>query len=245
MSSPKNLLAALLLLPSAICSQAQNVSCFADPSNTGSTNQTYSPSTMVLGKTTTTPRYRIHFSHSSDGGNTFYVDHQSEIDACINTAGAIISHMLVSMDPDMTLNIHLNFQNSLSGTMLMGTTDVFHHDFVGTGASVSSGLASTNYCQALANYLWDQNNGWNAPNHFTGDDFQIDINTSASWNFDMYNTCPSAQYDFLSILTHEIFHGLGFYSNVEKDMSTSEISYSPDEIPAIYDRFMVTIAQFG
>lgn len=85
-------------------------------------------------------------------------------------------------------------------------------------------------------------------NHYAGDDLNgADQEINASFNSDFGNwylgtdgNCPSGQYDFVTVVLHEIGHGLGFFGSASVDDAGSG-SITNGGYPYIYDLF----AQLG
>ncbi|HET8859829.1 PKD domain-containing protein [Marivirga sp.] len=73
---------------------------------------------------------------------------------------------------------------------------------------------------------------------------EADINSNFNSGFDFYfgldGNPPSDQYDFVSIVLHELGHGLGFTGGVRYDdaNSTGNWSLSAGDIPSIYSQFV-------
>jgi len=66
-------------------------------------------------------------------------------------------------------------------------------------------------------------------------DINATFNSDFTWYFGTDGNCPSNQYDFVTVVLHELCHGLGFlgFGNVSNGLGTVQQLSSP----AIYDRF--------
>jgi hypothetical protein len=89
-------------------------------------------------------------------------------------------------------------------------------------------------------------------------DMDIYVNNAFSWYYGTDGITPAGKYDFVSVITHEIGHGLGFTSLAKKDTTTGSIGclqmsdFAPvvtsfpwpnqDTLPGIYDLFIENIS---
>jgi hypothetical protein len=62
--------------------------------------------------------------------------------------------------------------------------------------------------------LWNQLVGYDAT---TLRDIKIEMNSNFSWYYGMDENTPSSQHDFVSVMLHEVNHGLGFSDNIDED----------------------------
>ena len=69
-------------------------------------------------------------------------------------------------------------------------------------------------------------------------DISCNFNSSFNWYFGTDGNTPSGQYDFVSVVLHELGHGLGFIGSANVSGSTGFIGQSGD--PYIYDTFVET-----
>ncbi|MBE2247730.1 MAG: T9SS type A sorting domain-containing protein [Candidatus Competibacteraceae bacterium] len=131
------------------------------------------------------------------GQSTFQIDvvnGNAEIDAASTYCEAIWGEYLNSNVP---IKIKLYYAN-LSGSTLGITIPNGRRDF--PGAPIDSTWYPTSLANALAGY--ELNVG--------EDDMNIFMDNSANWYFGLDGNTPSGKYDFVSVLMHEIAHGLGF-----------------------------------
>ena len=99
-------------------------------------------------------------------------------------------------------------------------------------------------------------------NHIVGKDLnaskseiKVTFNTDKAFYFGTDFNSPSTEYNFLSIAMHEVGHGLGFTSRIDRDNSdgsiggfittTSSATGITNQYPSIYDRFLVDAATGG
>ncbi|MBK7710289.1 MAG: hypothetical protein IPJ37_04580 [Bacteroidales bacterium] len=67
-------------------------------------------------------------------------------------------------------------------------------------------------------------------------DITLRINSSMNWYLGTDGNTPGSQYDLVTVVLHEIFHGLGFFDSMNTDNSIGW--YGLDSIPMIYDQFI-------
>ncbi|MGH9225047.1 MAG: hypothetical protein ACRD2W_15005 [Acidimicrobiales bacterium] len=93
-------------------------------------------------------------------------------------------------------------------------------------------VAGTWYPGPLAEALSGQNLAEDDP------DIVIEINTRSDWYYGTDGNVPSGRYDLMSVVLHEVAHGLGFLGtmNVSGNSGTWGIGSPPR--PDIYDRFI-------
>ncbi|HYG52048.1 MAG TPA: T9SS type A sorting domain-containing protein [Flavobacteriales bacterium] len=85
-------------------------------------------------------------------------------------------------------------------------------------------------------------------------DMDIYVNGAFSWYFGIDGVTPGSQYDFVSVILHEIGHGLGFTSLAKKDTTMGSVGllemsdFDPvvtsfpwpdlDTLPGVFDKFI-------
>lgn len=91
--------------------------------------------------------------------------------------------------------------------------------------------SGTWYARALANALQDFDfNG-------TASEINATFNSDfGNWYFGTDGNTPAGQYDFVTVVLHELGHGLGFFGSMTVSGSTGNWGYGTG-FPAIYDRF--------
>ena len=136
----------------------------------------------------------------------------------------------------VTINVNAQFTPLAPGVLGSAGASTIHRNFT------NAPIANTWYPQALANSL-------------AGSDLdagQADLNASFSSTFTWYYGTdanpPAGQYDFVSIVLHELCHGLGFFGSASVSGGLGTIEQSGD--PYIYDLFVqngggASILSFG
>ena len=67
-------------------------------------------------------------------------------------------------------------------------------------------------------------------------DIELVINSSMNWYMGTDGKTPSLTYDLVTVVIHELIHGLGFFDSMNADASTGY--YGAASIPLIYDTFV-------
>jgi len=104
---------------------------------------------------------------------------------------------------------------------------------------VPGGLANTFYAAALA----DKINGTTGSCATQPGDVEIKAsfnNTFANWDFGTSGAPVSGKYNFLTVVLHELGHGLGFFGSMAVTSSGTGSYGFGTTTPTIYDRFAVT-----
>jgi hypothetical protein len=114
------------------------------------------------------------------------------------------------------------------GSGTLGQAGAWNH-FRDFGAAPRTG---TFYPSALANALSGQDLDTTEPDIFAS--FNSNL---GSWYFGTDGNPPSGTYDFLSVVLHEIGHGLGFAGAMYLEGSSGGWGVSNPPFPRIYDRF--------
>lgn len=71
------------------------------------------------------------------------------------------------------------------------------------------------------------------------EDIELTFNSSAAWYFGTDGATPISKYDMVTVVLHELMHGLGFVDSMVKGKWTG--SYGFNSIPIIYDTFVESL----
>lgn len=71
-------------------------------------------------------------------------------------------------------------------------------------------------------------------------DIQMTVNASINWYYGTDGQTPSTSYDMVTVVMHEIFHGLGFFDSMNIDETLG--FYGIGALPVIFDKFVVNDA---
>lgn len=151
--------------------------------------------------------------------------------SAFNYAVNIIENTFTS---DVTIEIDAewdNFSNTFLGRAYALST-ISSSSFSSTHPAY---MSNTRYAIALANKLSD--GGTDLAQSIS--DVQVDLNSyyKDDFYYGVDRNCPGDKYDFVSVVLHEIIHGLGFSKSARE--SSGQLIYMFGGEPYIYDRFLV------
>jgi hypothetical protein len=143
--------------------------------------------------------------------------------AAFNAAGAIWGNLLQSSVP---ITISACWSN-------LGSSSILGYSGGGSSYRNFTGAPLTNtwYSESLANALHGSDLG---PGKF---DMHITYNSNFSWYYGTDGQTPAGQYDLMSVVLHEIAHGLNFAGFMSYSGGTGSWGYGSG-YPGIYDTFM-------
>lgn len=143
-----------------------------------------------------------------------------------NSATAIWGNLFHSTVP---IKINACWASGL-GPGVLGETGVptVYRDFTGS----PSPLANTWYAGSLANALHGSDIDPSS------EDMDITFSSTFSWYLGTDGATPSGQYDFMSVVLHEIGHGLNFFGSMNVAGSPPSGSWGYLGSPYIFDTFM-------
>ena len=74
-------------------------------------------------------------------------------------------------------------------------------------------------------------------------DLEVSMSDSSNWYYGLDGNPGENQFDFVSVVLHEIGHGLGFSDSFRVDESTEEAEYgiNDDNIPTAFDAFILVL----
>lgn len=70
-------------------------------------------------------------------------------------------------------------------------------------------------------------------------DMEMRVNNTVNWYYGTDGKTPSTKYDLVTVVLHEMCHGLGFFDSMTKDQSTA---YHLEPVPLIYDKFLENLS---
>ena len=100
-----------------------------------------------------------------------------------------------------------------------------------SGADIDAWQPNAIYSAALAEKIAGKN--LNAP---SDGDIELRVNSTANWYLGTDGKTPTLRYDLVTVILHELIHGLGFFDSFYAGSSTG--SYGIESVPMIYDIFV-------
>ncbi len=165
-------------------------------------------------------------SGSKSGGSiTFYYSgFSSQAKIAMEYAASILETIL----PADTKLIILASWEKISTAEVLGQSTI-------TGYAVGWGIDALNpnaiYPVALAEKIAGE-----SLNDSMQGDMELTINSSINWYLGIDGNTPIQKYDLVTVVLHEICHGLGFFDSMDTDGTLGWYGFS--SIPMIYDTFI-------
>ncbi|MEQ8975153.1 MAG: CARDB domain-containing protein [Coleofasciculus sp. C1-SOL-03] len=218
--------------------EAENLSLDTDSSSTATENFDQTPQANIVSsrqtsleltdkgtqqaESTTTPNLLAAQTQTSTI-NVNYNGFSTEAQTAFEYAVDIWENLIVSPVP---IEVEANW--TPFGTNALGSAGPNDYDYNFANAA----YANTLYPSALANSLA----GFDLDT--TAHDINANFNSDYSnWYFGTDGNAQTGQYDFVSVVLHELGHGLGFLGNMDYDFGTGQGSWWSQ--PMIYDHFTV------
>lgn len=146
------------------------------------------------------------------------------IKTVVEAAFAVWDKILISRVP---IHIQVSWEDLAGGILATGGSDRVFKNFR------NAPLRDVWYPSALADALAGQSVNGNST------DIVLKINRNASWNLDYDGPQNFRYYDLLSVIIHEIAHGIGFMSSFEPSGGTERLKWGIQDLPFVYDRYVV------
>jgi hypothetical protein len=175
---------------------------------------------------------------AADGGATFQVTYNgftSQAQTAFQRAADIWSGLVSSPRP---IRITATFASLAPSVLGSAGATCYHRDFLGAP------IANTFYPNPLADRVSDRDISASGCGPDTEANFEIvaSFSSTANWYYGTDGNTPNGQVDFVSVVLHEIGHGLGFsgFASVSGGIGTLGAGSTGVLYPSIYDRFTVT-----
>lgn len=173
------------------------------------------------------PAFQYNRSQRANGGgatiHVTYTGFTAPAQAAFQYAVDIWAAQLVS---DVPIEVEAEFSALSPGVLGSAGATYYLPDFT------NAPIANTYYPAALANSL-------------AGCDLAIDLSditasfsSSATWYFGTDGLTPPGEYDFVSVVLHELGHGLGFVGTASENAGTGSFGLGGSNYPVIYDRYV-------
>jgi hypothetical protein len=131
------------------------------------------------------------------------------------------------LPPDTKLTVKANWERLSTNSIL--------------GQSSAAGYAAGSYINALNPFAFypvalAEKIAGKSFNDDEEGDITLTINSSIVWHFGTDAKPPAQRYDLVTVVLHEICHGLGFFDSMYSEGGVG--GYGADSIPIIYDTFI-------
>lgn len=156
--------------------------------------------------------------------NVYYTGFTATAKNAVEYAVSILESVLPD---DVNISIVASWKNITTSGVLANSSS--------TGYALGSGIDAFKpwaiYPAALAEKIAGE-----ALNGEMEGDIELNINSSVSWYYGTDGNTPTLRYDLVTVVIHEIIHGLGFFDSFYVESTTG--SYGAATIPFIYDTFV-------
>ncbi len=174
------------------------------------------------GEETAFRHFRISAQPSSKFIPTYYSVPDS-VQVVVEAAFDVWDKILINPIP---IHIDVYWESMSGGTLASAGSDRVFKNFK------NAPLREVWYPSALADALAGESVNKNNP------DIVLRINRNAEWNLDYTGAQNYRYYDMLSVIIHEIAHGIGFMSSFEASGS-GNVKWGIQNLPFVYDRYIV------
>lgn len=155
---------------------------------------------------------------------SFFADYKgvpNNAKSAIEAAFHIWSQVIVS---PISIKVEIHWENLGNSTVASAGSDRVYKNFK------NAPFRNVWYPAALANAISGQRlNG-------TNPDITLKINSNINWNYD-HTIPPHGRYDLLTVVLHEIAHGLGFVSSFDLT-EDKKIKWGIENQPFVFDKYL-------
>jgi len=155
--------------------------------------------------------------------NVFYSNTPANIATAFDFAVSILKSLLPS---DVAINVIVS-----SGSLESGVLANSGASALAGGWAIDALDPNSWYPVALAEKIYGA-----SLNDNQSADIVMNINTDVNWYLGTDGNTPTYQYDMVTVVIHELIHGLGFFDTMSADASTG--SWGAASLPVIYDTFL-------
>jgi len=159
----------------------------------------------------------------------YYTGFSSQAITAMEYAASILETML---PPDAKITILASWEK-ISTAGVLGQSTITGY-VVGWGINALNPLAY--YPVALAEKIVGE-----SLNDDLQGDLELTINSSINWYLGTDGNTPTQKYDLVTVVLHEICHGLGFFDSMDTDETLGW--YGFNSIPIIYDTFIENLTE--
>jgi hypothetical protein len=173
------------------------------------------------------PPKEFFAKNGSKSGGTITVNYtgfSSQAKAAVDYAASILKALLPA-DTKFTVNATWD-KISTSGVLAQSTITGYM-----AGAEIDALNPLVLYPVSLAEKIAEKNFSSDSQGEIT-----LEVNSSINWYLGTDGKVPSQKYDLVTVVLHEICHGLGFFDSFSSDGTFG--SYGFNSVPMIYDTFV-------
>lgn len=156
-----------------------------------------------------------------------YTGFTTEAQAAFQYAVDIWARTIVST---VTIEVEANFEDLGATTLGSAGSNFVYRNFT------NAPFADTFYPAALSNALAGTDLNTDADGHDINASFS---STRSDWYFGTDESPEFSEFDFVSVVLHELGHGLGFSGSGSSDGTNGEWGIGTTGQPQVYDRFVV------
>ena len=173
------------------------------------------------------PRMKPSLWRGSKGGGRITVNYSgftSQAKSAVEYAVGILENML---PPDLKMTVNASWI-VISTNGVLGNSAIT--SFVG-GWDIDAFKPKVYYPVTVAEKIAGR-----SLNGDTEADVQLDLNKSINWYYGTDGTTPPNKYDLVTVVLHELCHGLGFFDSM--GVNGTEGYFGISGLPVIYDTFI-------
>ncbi len=176
------------------------------------------------------PRSALRRADSKGGGSitVFYTGFSAEAKAAVEFAVKILEGILPS---DLKMTIKASW-TKISSTGVLGNSSI-------TGFAAGWGIDALNPLAFYPVTVAEKISG-RSLNLDTEADVELVLNSTIKWYLGTDGNTPTNKYDLVTVVLHELCHGLGFFDSMDAQGTTG--SYGIGGYPVIYDTFVENLA---
>jgi len=177
------------------------------------------------------PKTFITRSGSKGGGNitVFYTGFTSDSKAAVEFAVNILESILPE---DLKMTVKASW-TKISTAGVLGNSSIT--GFAG-GWAIDAFDPLAFYPVTVAEKIAGK-----SLNEETEADVELVLNSTAKWYLGTDGNTPITKYDLVTVVIHELCHGLGFFDSMNAENSLG--SYGLGKIPVIYDKFVENLTE--
>lgn len=161
------------------------------------------------------------------GGATVKMYYSGFSDAAIAAMEYAASILKSILPDDVSITVLASYQKVTTQGVLANSSTTGY----APGWAIDAQQPFAFYPAALAEKILGENLNFDLEG-----DIELVVNSSINWYFGIDGKTPTLGYDLVTVVIHELIHGLGFFDSMNVDASTGY--YGAASVPLIYDTFV-------